>query len=168
MNENSSKKVVQDMVDGWSKVYINQVFFRGQTGNAWEYEVEFSKPKNHKPIPEGTVKVFFSVFEDPDNDKGFDVEFNFENESLKHREGNTMRTNMYENWINRVLEKKLKIKTELHLGTDFEYSRFVSLDGKIIDPFVPQFDIMKVKNFKMQKDESQVINVTSPRFLSTL
>ena len=27
---------------------------------------------------------------------GFDVEFNFENESLKHRIGNTMRSNMYE------------------------------------------------------------------------
>jgi hypothetical protein len=27
---------------------------------------------------------------------GYDVEFNFENESLKHRIGNTMRSNMYE------------------------------------------------------------------------
>ena len=29
-------------------------------------------------------------------DDGTDVEFNFENESLKHREGNTMRTAKYE------------------------------------------------------------------------
>ena len=28
--------------------------------------------------------------------EGYDVEFNFENESLKHRIGNTMRSNMYE------------------------------------------------------------------------
>ena len=28
--------------------------------------------------------------------EGYDVEFNFENESLKHRIGNTMRGNMYE------------------------------------------------------------------------
>ena len=28
--------------------------------------------------------------------EGYDVEFNFENESLKHRIGNTMRNNMYE------------------------------------------------------------------------
>ena len=49
-------------------------------------------------------------------------------------------------WINNVLEKKLKIKTELHLGTEFEHTRFVATDGKIVDPFVPQFDIMKVKD----------------------
>jgi hypothetical protein len=55
---------------------------------------------------------------------------------------------MYEKWINNVLEKKLKIKTELHLGTEFEHTRFVGPDGKIVDPFVPPFDILKVKNFQ--------------------
>ena len=54
------------------------------------YEVEFSKPKNIKPIPEGTVKVYFSVIEGVDADN-HEVEFNFENESLKHKKGNTMR-----------------------------------------------------------------------------
>lgn len=63
-------------------------------GNVWCYEVEFSKPKNMKPIPEGTVKVFFTVMETADG--GTDVEFNFECESLKHKEGNTMRTAKYE------------------------------------------------------------------------
>ena len=58
------------------------------------YEVEFSKPKNMKPIPEGTVKVYFSIIEAEDGN--LEVEFNFENESLKHRVGNTMRGNMYE------------------------------------------------------------------------
>ena len=58
------------------------------------YEVEFSKPKNMKPIPEGTVKVYFSIIEAEDGN--LEVEFNFENESLKHREGNTMRTAKYE------------------------------------------------------------------------
>jgi len=56
-----------------------------------------------------------------------EVEFNFENESLKHRPGITMRGNMYEKWINNVLEKKLTIKTELHLGTEFEHTRFIDL-----------------------------------------
>jgi len=56
--------------------------------------VEFSKPKLVKPIPEGTVKCFFSVTETASGEP--DVEFNFENESLKHRIGNTMRGNMYE------------------------------------------------------------------------
>jgi len=92
-------------------------------GNVWCYEVEFSKPLNIKPIPEGTVKVFFTVMETADG--GTDVEFNFENESLKHKEGNSMRAYMYEHWIDNVLEKKLKIKTELHLGSEFEYTRFI-------------------------------------------
>ena len=45
-----------------------------------------------------------------------------------------------------MLEKKLKIKTELHLGTEFEYTRFVDKKGKTVDPFIPTFDIKKVKN----------------------
>ena len=54
------------------------------------YIVEFSKPSERHPIPEGTVKVFFdiTVGESPDE---YDIEFNFENESLKHRLGQTMR-----------------------------------------------------------------------------
>ena len=60
----------------------------------YSYEVEFSKPQVMKPIPEGTVKVYFSIIEAEAG--GHEVEFNFENESLKHRAGNTMRSNMYE------------------------------------------------------------------------
>jgi hypothetical protein len=67
-----------------------------------------------------------------------------------------------------VLENKLKIKTELHLGSEFEHTRFVGDDGKEIDPFVPAFDIQKVKSLESQKRESQKINVESPRFISTL
>lgn len=58
------------------------------------YEVEFSKPHPLKPIPEGTVKVFFALIEMTNGE--FAVEFNFENESLKHQIDNTMRTNMFE------------------------------------------------------------------------
>jgi hypothetical protein len=105
-------------------------------GNVWCYEVEFSKPKDVKPIPEGTVKVYFNVIE-LETLGEYDVEFNFENESLRHKKGRTMRANMYESWINNVLEKKLKVKTELHLGTEFEHTRFVGPDGKSVDPFVP-------------------------------
>ena len=54
------------------------------------------------------------------------------------------------------------------MGTEFEHTRFVGKDGKIVDPFVPQFDIMKVKELEVQKRESQKINVESPRFVSTL
>jgi hypothetical protein len=52
-----------------------------------------------------------------------------------------MRTNMFESWINNVLEKKMKIQEELHLGTEFEYTRHTDNDGNIQDPFVPKFDI---------------------------
>ena len=89
MNEQKGKKIVQDIVDEWSKVYIKQIFFLSQVGNVWCYEVEFSKPRDMKPIPEGTVKVFFSVMEVENNEH--EIEFNFESESLKHRPGNTLR-----------------------------------------------------------------------------
>ena len=42
-----------------------------------------------------------------------------------------MRTNMFESWIDNVLEKKLKIQEELHLGTEFEYTRDTDNEGKI-------------------------------------
>jgi hypothetical protein len=49
------------------------------------------------------------------------------------------------------LEKKLKIKTVLHLGTEFEHTRFVGADGRIVDPFIPAFDIQKVKELAAEK-----------------
>ena len=47
-------------------------------------------------------------------------------------------------------------------------STLVGPDGKITDPFVPAFDIQKVKSLEAQKRESQKINVESPRFVGTL
>ena len=58
------------------------------------YQVEFSTPKLTKPIPEGTVKVLFNLMEVDGGEQ--EIEFNFENESLKHKIGITMRANMYE------------------------------------------------------------------------
>ena len=62
----------------------------------------------------------------------------------------------------------MKIKEELHLGSEFEYTRFVDSNGQTVNPFVPSFDIKKVKSLDVQKKESQNINVDSPRFISTL
>ena len=62
----------------------------------------------------------------------------------------------------------MKVKTELHLGSEFEHTRFVGEDGQMVDPFVPAFDIMKVKDLTSKKRESQKINVQSPRFISAL
>ena len=54
------------------------------------YYVEFSKPDKLRPIPEGTVKVYFDITVGETAGE-YDVEFNFENESLKHRLDSTMR-----------------------------------------------------------------------------
>ena len=56
----------------------------------------------------------------------------------------------------------------LHLGTEFEYTRTVDEKGKTVDPFVPKFDIMKVKDLSKEMRKSQKINVESPRFIATL
>lgn len=37
-----------------------------------------------------------------------------------------------------------------------------------MDPFVPHFDIQKIKELSKEQEKSQKINVNSPRFISTL
>lgn len=55
------------IVDEWSKMYINQVFYTNSYENIHDYYVEFSRPAKLKPIPQGTVKVYFYIIEiDPD------------------------------------------------------------------------------------------------------
>jgi hypothetical protein len=133
------------------------VFFCQEIHNVLQYEVEFSKPLQTKPIPEGTVKVYFNLIQlqnENGDESGYEVEFNFENESLKHKLNNTMRKNMFEQWINRVLENKLKIKLQLHLGTEFEYTRLVDKKGQKIDPFVPKYDIMKIQDLTKEGKKS--------------
>ena len=73
-----------------------------------------------------------------------------------------------QSWIDRVLENKHKIKQQLHLGTEFEYTRNVDKKGQPIDPFVPKFDIMKAKDLHKELNKSQKIHVESPRFIKTL
>jgi hypothetical protein len=99
MREEEGLNIVKAIVNEWSKVYINQVFFVQEYANILQYEVEFSKPHQTKPIPEGTVKVYFNLIQlqnEGGEDSGYEVEFNFENESLKHKLNNTMRKNMFE------------------------------------------------------------------------
>lgn len=57
---------------------------------------------------------------------------------------------------------------QLHLGTEFEYTRLVDMKGKKIDPFVPKYDIMKIQNLQKDIKKSQKIYVESPRFIKTL
>lgn len=90
MRTEEGKQIVKGIVDSWSKIYISQVFEGQEYGNVLQYYVEFSKPEKVRPIPEGTVKVFFDITVGDAKDD-YDVEFNFENESLKHRLDSTMR-----------------------------------------------------------------------------
>jgi len=69
---------------------------------------------------------------------------------LRHKLNCTMRKNMFEKWIDRVLENKMKVKSVLHLGTEFEYTRTVDEEGKIVDPFVPKYDLTKVLNLERE------------------
>jgi hypothetical protein len=48
---------------------------------------------------------------------------------------------MMKSWIERMLVKKYQITQHLHLGTEFEYTRFVDKKGNCIDPFVPQSNV---------------------------
>ena len=70
-----------------------------------QYYVEFSKPDKLRPIPEGTVKVFFDITMG-DSADDYDIEFNFENESLKHRMDSTMREDMFQVSRNAIIPTK--------------------------------------------------------------
>ena len=174
MNAEEGKKVVKAIVDEWSQIYINQVFFIQSFNNVHHYYVEFSRPHKTKLIPEGTVKVYFYIVENTEEEKvekgetPYKVEFNFESESLRHTMDKTMRKNMFEKWIDKMLEKKSKVRELLHLGTEFEHTRTIDENNKIVDPFVPKFDITKVKNFTKEVKQSQKVRIESPRFIRTL
>jgi len=40
------------------------------------------------------------------------------------------------------------------LGTEFEYTRTVDENGKIVDPFVPKFDLTKIKDLSKEINKS--------------
>jgi hypothetical protein len=61
MRAEEGLNIIKGIVNEWSKVYINQVFYLREINNILQYEVEFSKPHQTKPIPEGTVKVYFDL-----------------------------------------------------------------------------------------------------------
>ena len=48
----------------------------------------------------------------------------------------------------------MKVKSVIHLGTEFEYTRTVDENGKIVDPFVPKFDLTKIKDLSKEINKS--------------
>lgn len=110
MNPDEGKKLVKAIVDEWSQIFQNQVYYIDSFNNVHNYYVEFARPQKAKPVPDITVKVYFYVVEvfddeDVDPESPYKVEFNFECESLRHTMDKTMRKNMFEKWIDRLLEK---------------------------------------------------------------
>lgn len=75
------------------------------------------------PVPKATVKVHFTVTFGIGDDS--DIEFMFENESLRHRPNRTIRIPQMESWIDRVYEDKMKIRTMMNLVTKFESTRLL-------------------------------------------
>jgi hypothetical protein len=72
------------------------IHFKFTQKNIYRYEVEFSIPKIIKPIPGGTTKCYFSLMDNFLKMEPHELEFNFENESLRHSLTKSMRKNMFE------------------------------------------------------------------------
>lgn len=60
------------------------------------------------PVPLATVIVNFIVSFSVTGD--YTLEFTFENESLRHLPGRTIRIAQMESWIDRIYEDKLKVR----------------------------------------------------------
>ena len=127
LTEDVGLSTIKKIVGTWSKIFIKQIFFLEHHEAAvshWSYQVEFSIPLVKKPIPSGTTKCSFTIVDNYLNENPNDLIFNFENESLSHKLDNTMRTNMFESWIFSIIDKKDRVAAELHLGSEFEHTRF--------------------------------------------
>ena len=86
------------------------------------YIAEFSKPTSSKPVPLATVKVYFTI---TFGEKPYGIKYKFENESLEHKPGKSLRTAQIETWIDRIYNDKIKIREMMNLVTDFEKTRLV-------------------------------------------
>ena len=132
--------------------------------NVFEYFVEFSKPHKTKPIPEGTVRVYFNIIMKEDGQ--YDIEFNFENESLKHNlDYNTMRKNMFEVSMHELIsgEDKHILRSILHYEKDFSpllvfYSYFDSTGTQMLillfKSFTNQFYMLLVMDWPCSREQA--------------
>jgi hypothetical protein len=71
---------IKKIVESWSKIFIKQIFFIDHHEAAvthWTYQVEFSIPLIHKPIPSGTTQCSFTIVDNYLNEKPNDLIFNF-------------------------------------------------------------------------------------------
>jgi hypothetical protein len=121
--EYEGKLLIENMVARWAGKYKYLVSFNGFSFDQFFYTAEFSKPTSTKPVPEATVKIHFTI--------SFGVvgtptiEFTFENESLRHKPGQTVREAQMESWIDRVYQDKINIRKMMNLVTKFESTRLL-------------------------------------------
>jgi len=75
-------------VKQWTEKYIFfTTYYRFDPLHGETFETIFSLPQKHKPIPEAIIKVYFYLKTDDSP-----MTFRFENDSLIHKEGFTLRT----------------------------------------------------------------------------
>lgn len=75
-------------------------------------------------MPEASVKITSSIVFGKTNAIK-DFYFIFENDSLRHRPGKTLRFSQIESWIERLLSDKKKVSKMCNFMTDFESTRIV-------------------------------------------
>ena len=59
--ERESLELIKGVVHKWSQKYTIQVFFETRDIEGLKFVAEFSQPTMLHPIPEATVKVFFTI-----------------------------------------------------------------------------------------------------------
>ncbi|CEM36869.1 unnamed protein product [Vitrella brassicaformis CCMP3155] len=123
--------VVRQCVKDWSHKYMHRVHFLGEhlDGTRLMYEVIFSLPEPHCPVPVAVVRVFFTLIFDSSPLPGVHEEphltYRFENETLVHDPHGTLAKGKFEVWIDRLIRDKLKVRKLRDLSTAFEQSRLV-------------------------------------------
>lgn len=124
--------LIEGLIKEWTRQYKHIVKFTEKNFNDFKYTVEFSKPTYSQPVPSVTVKVHFTI---PYHCNNSEITFTFENESLRHRPGHTLRTPQMERWIDRIYNNKTMTRQLMDLGTPFENMRILAPDEEENDSF---------------------------------
>lgn len=126
---------LHSIISEWTTRYIYQIFFVDYEEPVYKYYCEISRPENLQPIPQAKCKIFFDIKKDHDN---YTINFHFESDSLIHSwDEMTLRHDAFEvlllmtakNWIEKMIEMKLRVKSELYLGTSFESTRVIDVSS---------------------------------------
>ena len=96
-------KLVNSIIDKWTSKYSKKVvMIQKIVGGATQFLAEFSLPTPKNPIPAAAVKMIFNLKKVEGGET--DVTYTFDNTSLIHTPGRTIRLEMMERYIDRQLE----------------------------------------------------------------